>query len=81
MNLRSEELLNLIEVVDEYGRDFDVRFSSEKCKVMIINRLGHERETAWSLSGAHVEQIVRGPSKTKTLKGMHIELSYSNIFL
>ena len=36
MSESANELQRLLDVVDEYGRDFGVRFSSEKSKVMIV---------------------------------------------
>ncbi|XP_050705903.1 uncharacterized protein LOC126991179 [Eriocheir sinensis] len=56
MSESAEELQSLLDVVGGYGRDFGVRFSSEKSKVMIVNRSEDERETTWRLEGDELEQ-------------------------
>ena len=38
MSESANELQSLLDIVGQYGRDFGVRFSSEKSKVMIVNR-------------------------------------------
>ena len=38
MSESADELQSLLDVLDGYGKDFGVRFSSEKSKVMIVNR-------------------------------------------
>ena len=38
MSKSAKELQSLLDVVDSDGRDFGVRFSTEKSKVMIMNR-------------------------------------------
>ncbi|MPC41059.1 hypothetical protein E2C01_034640 [Portunus trituberculatus] len=38
MNDSADELQSLLDVVDGYGRNFGVWFSSEKSEVMIVNR-------------------------------------------
>ncbi|MPC34629.1 hypothetical protein E2C01_028025 [Portunus trituberculatus] len=44
-----DELQGLLDVVDGYGRDFRVKFSSEKSKVMVVNRSDDERTPVWRL--------------------------------
>ena len=52
----AEELQNVLDVVDEYGRDFGVRFSSEKSKVLIVNRSEDERDVSWKLGENELQQ-------------------------
>ena len=56
MSESSEELQRLLDVVSEYGKDFSVRFSSEKSKVMIVNRTEDERQSTWRLGENELEQ-------------------------
>ena len=39
-----KELQSLLDVIDEYGRDFGANSSCEKGKVMIVNRSEDERD-------------------------------------
>ena len=48
MSRTIKELQNLLDV-REYGRDFGVKFNSEKGKVMIVNRSEDEGDTVWKL--------------------------------
>ena len=57
MSETGEELQALLNVVDGYGRDFGVKFSSEKSKVMIVNRSEDERNMTWRLSGNELKQV------------------------
>ena len=56
MSETAEELQRLLDVVGEYGRDFCVRFSSEKSKVMIVNRSVNEENMTWRLGDNELEQ-------------------------
>ena len=56
MSESAEELQSLLDVVSEYGRDFGVKFSSEKSKVMIVNRSENERNATWKLEENELEQ-------------------------
>ena len=53
----AEELQSLLNVVDEYGRDFGVNFSCEKSKVMIVNRSEDERNATWRLGVKELHQV------------------------
>ena len=62
MSESAYELQSLLDVVDEYGRDFGVNFSCEKSKVMIMNSsagLNYTLSTPWrkapSTEGATVK--------------------------
>ena len=52
----ADELQSLLDVVGQYGRDFGVRFSSEKSKVMIVNRSQDEENITWRLGENELEQ-------------------------
>ena len=56
MSESAEELQSLLDVVGEYGKDFGVKFSSEKSKIMIINRSDEERNVTWKLDGKDLQQ-------------------------
>ncbi|MPD06982.1 hypothetical protein E2C01_102821 [Portunus trituberculatus] len=47
MSESAAELRRMLDVVDGYGRDFGVGFSSEKSKVMIVNRSEDEGNAVW----------------------------------
>ena len=49
MSESAEEFQRILDVVDEYGRDFGVKFSSEKSQVMIVNRVDNEGNVRWKL--------------------------------
>ena len=49
MSESAEELQSLLDVIDEYRRDFGVKFSCEKNKVMTVNRSKYERDATWRL--------------------------------
>ena len=49
MSESTDELQNLLDVVDGYGKDFGVRFSYEKSKIMIVNRSEDERNAVWRI--------------------------------
>ena len=55
MSESAEELHSLLDVVGEYGKDFEVKFSSEKSKVM-INKSDEERNATWKLDGKDLQQ-------------------------
>ena len=52
----ADELQSLLDVVAQYGRDFGVRFSREKSKVMIVNRSQNEEDNTWRLGENELEQ-------------------------
>ena len=52
----ADELQSLLDVVGQYGRDFGVRFSSEKSKVIIVNRSQDEENITWRLGENELEQ-------------------------
>ena len=56
MSESANELQSLLDAVDGYGRDFGVRFSSEKSKVMIVNRSEDESDAVWRLGEIELEQ-------------------------
>ena len=56
MSESADELQRLLDVVDGYGRDFGVRFSSEKSKVMIVNRSEGECNAVWRLGENELKQ-------------------------
>ena len=47
----SEELQEMLNVVSEYGKDFQVRFSEDKSKVMIMNEEETDKDKVWELGG------------------------------
>ena len=55
-----DELQSLLDVVDGYGKDFGVRFSSEKSKVMIVNRSEDESNAMWRIGVNELNQVVPG---------------------
>ncbi|MPC77644.1 hypothetical protein E2C01_072103 [Portunus trituberculatus] len=50
------ELQRMLDVVDGYGRDFGVRFNSEKSKVMIVNRSEDESNAVWKIRENEMNQ-------------------------
>ena len=58
MSESAEELQSLLDVVDGYGRDFGVRFSSEKSKVMIVNKSEDERDMVWRIGENELRQTL-----------------------
>ena len=50
------ELQAMLNVVTVYGREFGVRFSKDKSKVLIVNRGDEETERNWVLGDFEVEQ-------------------------
>ena len=56
MSESAEEFQSILDVVDGYGKDFGVRFSSEKSKVMIVNGSEDERNATWKLGETELEQ-------------------------
>ena len=44
-----EELQRMLDVVSGYGRDFNVKFSSEKSQVLVINGGEDDVERKWKL--------------------------------
>ncbi|XP_063877492.1 uncharacterized protein LOC135109778 [Scylla paramamosain] len=57
MSESADELQSLLDVVDGYGKDFGVRFSSEKSKVMIVNRSEDESNVVWRLGENELRQV------------------------
>ena len=55
MSESANELQSLLDIVGQYGRDFGVRFSSEKSKVMIVNR-SQDVNITWRLGENELEQ-------------------------
>ena len=58
MSESAEEFQSILDVVDGYGKDFGVRFSSEKSKVMIVNGSEDERNATWKLGETELEQTM-----------------------
>ena len=56
MSESAGELQRMLDVVSEYGRDFAVKFSREKSKVMIVNRSEDERDATWRLGEDELQQ-------------------------
>ena len=56
MSEGADELQSLLDVVAQYGRDFGVKFSSEKSKVMIVNRSQDEEDRKWRLGENELQQ-------------------------
>ena len=56
MSESADELQNFLDVVDGYKRDFGVRFSSKKSKVMIVNRSVDESNAVWRLGENELKQ-------------------------
>ncbi|MPC72494.1 hypothetical protein E2C01_066803 [Portunus trituberculatus] len=56
MSESAEELQSLLDVVVGYGRDCGARFSSEKSKVMIVNRSEDECNAVWRLEENELKQ-------------------------
>ncbi|XP_045136283.1 uncharacterized protein LOC123519226 [Portunus trituberculatus] len=48
------ELQEMLNAVSEYGRDFDVRFSREKSKVLVVNGDALDRNRTWMLGGEEI---------------------------
>ena len=57
MTESAKELQSLLDVVNEYGRDFGVNFSCKKSKVMIVNRSEDERDATWRLEVKELQQV------------------------
>ena len=56
MNESAEELQNVLDLIGGYGIDFGVSFSSEKSKIMIVNRSENECNTTWMLDEKELQQ-------------------------
>ncbi|MPC53795.1 hypothetical protein E2C01_047695 [Portunus trituberculatus] len=56
MSESTDELQSLLDVVDGYGRDFVVRFSSEKSKMTIVNRSEDESNAVWEIGENELNQ-------------------------
>lgn len=52
----AEELQSLKNVVSGCGKDFEVKFSSEKSKIKIVYRSEDESNTTWRLKGNDLQQ-------------------------
>ena len=52
----SESAEELQSVLGGYGRDFRVNFSSEKSKIMVVNRSENECNTTWMLDEKELQQ-------------------------
>ena len=53
-----DELKSLLDVVDGYGKDFGVKFSSEKSRVMIVNRSEDESNAVWRIEENEPNQVL-----------------------
>ena len=51
-----EELQRMLDVVTGYGRDFNVKFSSEKSQVLVINGGENDVERKWKLDGKDISR-------------------------
>ena len=58
MSESADELQSLLDVVDGYGKEFGVRFSSEKSKVMIVNRSQDESNAVWRIGENELNQVI-----------------------
>ena len=56
MNESAEELQSVLEVIGGYGRDLGVSFSSEKSKIMVVNRSENEGNITWMLDEKELQQ-------------------------
>lgn len=56
MSKSAEELQELLDVVNEYGRDFGVKFSHNKSQVMVLNCAEGERLRTWRIGDTELEQ-------------------------
>ncbi|KAG0713413.1 hypothetical protein GWK47_016279 [Chionoecetes opilio] len=56
MSESAKELQSLLDVVNEYGRNFGVKFSSEKSKVIIVNITEDDRNATWRQGENELEQ-------------------------
>lgn len=67
MSESADEQQSLLDVVDGYGRDFGVRFSSEKSKVMIVNKSEDECNAVWRLGENELKQaqVLRDVDESK----------------
>ncbi|MPC25362.1 hypothetical protein E2C01_018471 [Portunus trituberculatus] len=52
----ADNLLSLLDVIDWYGRDFGMRFISEKSKIMVVNRSDDEKNLVQRLRENEVQQ-------------------------
>ena len=53
----AEEFQKILDVVGEYEKDFGVKFSGEKSKVMIVNRSEKDSDIAWRLGGRELQEV------------------------
>ena len=51
-----EELQRMLDIVSRYGRDFNVKFSSEKSQVLVINGGENDVERKWKLDGKDISR-------------------------
>ena len=51
----AEELQEALDVINEYGMDFDLKFSSEKCKIMVVNKTDRDCNVVWKLGDVVLE--------------------------
>ena len=58
MSESADELQSLLNVVEGYGKDFEVRFSIEKGKVMIVNRSEDESNAVWRKEENELNQVL-----------------------
>ena len=64
----SEDLQRMLDITTEYGMDFNVKFSSEKSQVMVVNGEEIDKERTWTLAG-------EGITRTRQYKylGMRVD--------
>ena len=52
----SDELQELLDIVAEYGRDFNVKFNNGKSQVLVVNGEEADRGRTWKLNGEDVKR-------------------------
>ena len=57
MSESADKLQSLLDVVDGYGKDFGIRFSREKRKLMIVNRSEDESNAVWRIGVNELKQV------------------------
>ena len=51
-----EELQDMLDVVNEYGKDFGMNFSDDKSKVMIVNGTEEDKDKTWYVGARIIKQ-------------------------
>ncbi len=57
MSENAEELQTMLNEVTGYGRDFRVKFSSEKSQVLVVNGLEDDVDRSWQLGGQAIQRV------------------------